>query len=557
MAHGLEWTDASSYSLAHLVKLVKDGNIRIPEFQRGQRWGLGDIAKLFDSIYRGYPIGTLFLWKRKAPKASVKLGQIRVDAEERTDALWIVDGQQRVTALASVLLSSENVMRTNRDLYFDLVNERFVWRHPGGRLETHLPLREAHNLPTVMTWVQSRSLDKTLLNRAFKLADRLRNYQIPVYAVGTEREDDTVPLREIFDRINTFGKRMTRSEVFEALTSSSGDNGGQDLSDLRDRIAAWEFGGVADNTLLLCVLSITGQDVLRDFRSEFVKDSERLSATIESAAKAMRRTVTFLRRDAQVPHFDLVPYQHLLVALVRFFALHPKLTQWERVLLRRWYWRAAVHGPLPKLGPTGTLRLAVNAVGDEDSPFATVERLLQAFPSQRRTASIDRLQWNWADTNTTLCAMAYLGPRVPNSLLADAGEIIDVARLITATKSASLQRIFPKESGDLAGSAANRVFWQSPGEILLEEQQESPVFEEIEGTRSTPKRENIWQAFAMSDRTVLKSHGINERAAHWLQRGDVESFLTERHDTIRKAVDDFVDARAEWSHPVRPAIATL
>ena len=350
---------------------------------------------------------------------------------------------------------------------------------------------------------------------------------------------------------------MTRSEVFEALTSSSGENGGRDLSDLRDKIASWEFGGVADNTLLLCVLSITGQDVLRDFRNEFAKDSTRLSSTIESAEEAMHRTINFLRRDARVPHFDLVPYQHLLVTLVRFFTLHPKPSEWERVLLRRWYWRAAVHGPLPKLGPTGTLRLALNTVGDEDNPFDTVKKLLQAFPSERRTASIDRLQWNHADSNTTLCAMAYLGPRVPTSLLSDAGEIIDVARLITATKSASLQRIFPRERGHLAGSAANRLFWQSPGEILFGDHQQPPVSEEDESPRTTVTPENIGQALTLSDRTVLESHAINEEAAHWLRRGEVEPFLKERHSAIQKAVEDFVDARAEWDHPVRPAIAFL
>ena len=538
MPSGLEQTQASSYAIHELIALVENGIIRIPHFQRGQRWGPGDVAKLFDSIYKGYPIGTLLLWKRPAPVTEMTLGNqrigiIRIQAPERTDALWVVDGQQRITALVTALLSLDGSVGTTRPLYFDLDRERFGW-HPRGARDTHLPIREAYKLPRVMAWLRERNLDEPLQGRAFKLADRLRNYRIPSYAVETEVEGDMAPLREIFDRINTFGKRMHRAEVFQALTSSD-KKGVRDLRQLAEDIASRRFGKIAENTLVLCVLSGSRPDVLRDFRTEFGDDPEGLSATIDRADAAIERTIDFLRDDAGVPHFDLVPYQHLLVTLVRLFTLHERITEWERVLLRRWYWRAALHGSLPRLGPTGTLRLALNII-DKDSASDSVLALLKEFPAQKRRVTLGQMRWNRADSKTTLCALANVRPRVPNGADGE-GAQIDVAQVLTSDRSSALPRIFPTLGGEQGGSPANRVFWHPRSDHAGSD---DPAI-----------------VLATADAGILASHAISPLAAEALRDGNVEAFLEDRHECIRRVVEDFVDARAEWERPTRKDVASL
>ena len=508
---------ASNYTIEELLVLVDKNIVRIPHFQRGQRWGPGDVAKLFDSIYKGYPIGTLLLWNRPGPE----------------EALWVVDGQQRITALATVLLREETLPPPSRALYFDLATEQFVWHPQRGPRDIHLPLREAYKLPRVMAWLRERDLDGNLQDRAFKLADRLRNYRVPAYSVETEREGDLGPLREIFDRINTFGKRMNRSEVFHALTSLS-TPGERDLSRLAHEVGTWGFGTVAHNTLVLCVLSVRGPDVFRDFRTEFGSGSSRLAETIDRADPSINRTIDFLRNDAGVPHFDLVPYQHLLITLVRFFTNHENPTEWERVLLRRWFWRAAVHGPLPKLGSTGTLRLALNTITDDRSAIETVMALLDEFPDQRRPIEIGLMHWNRADAKTTLCAMAHFGPLDPASSNGAGPAEIDIAEALTIDRKAALPRVFGKSAtGGAASSVANRVYW------------------------SPTANEDPALALASAQSAVLESHAIFQAAAHALLSGDSESFLRARKRDIREKVDDFVYARAEWERPTRPALASL
>lgn len=556
MAPGLEQTKASSYAIYELLNLVENGSIRIPRFQRGQRWRSGDVAKLFDSVYKGYPVGTLLLWKRPAPESEVTLGDVRIRAPERTDALWVVDGQQRITSLATVLLPTEGTAEARPALFFDLHGERFGWRRPGGpRGDTHLPVREAYKLPRVMAWLRERNLDEHMQERAFKLADRLRNYRIPTYAVETAVDGDLASLREIFDRINTFGKRMTRAEVFHALTATDTPEG-RDLPYLADRIASRRWGTVKDSTLMMCVLSMDGPDVLRDFRTEFADESRRLSSAIDRADAAIGRAVVFLRY-AGVPHLDLVPYQYLLVGLVRFFALHEDPSQWERVLLRRWYWRAAVHGPLPKRGPTGTLRLILNTI-DGQSAIGTVLALLDEFPDKRRRAKADVMRWNQADTRTTLCALANLKPMDPCPGNGGEPAHIDVRAALSANRDSALPRVFTSVSGPLAGSVANRVFWQADQQSLRSGDGSDlggPNGIEHMGDAETSPDAAV--VLALTGPEVLASHAISESAAAALRRGDADGFLDARHSDIQRTVDDFIDARAEWDHPARLPLASL
>ena len=52
-----------------IVGKLKRGELRIPAFQRGFVWWPDDVAFLMDSIYKGYPFGSVLLWRTK-----VKLG---------------------------------------------------------------------------------------------------------------------------------------------------------------------------------------------------------------------------------------------------------------------------------------------------------------------------------------------------------------------------------------------------------------------------------------------------------------------------------------------------
>ena len=49
---------ATTYTIEDLLRYVQSGRVRIPNFQRVFRWQATDVARLLESIYLGYPIGS-------------------------------------------------------------------------------------------------------------------------------------------------------------------------------------------------------------------------------------------------------------------------------------------------------------------------------------------------------------------------------------------------------------------------------------------------------------------------------------------------------------------
>src|ERR1041384_2207899 len=89
--------EAKTDSVEDLVAAAMRGEVRIPVFQRGLEWQSNHVLDLFDSIYRGFPIGSLLLRRAPATAGTVRIGPVTVFGIETKSALWVVDGQQRLT----------------------------------------------------------------------------------------------------------------------------------------------------------------------------------------------------------------------------------------------------------------------------------------------------------------------------------------------------------------------------------------------------------------------------------------------------------------------------
>jgi hypothetical protein len=116
---------ATTLDLEELTQLAWTGRIRIPHFQRPLRWQRGDVIRLFDSIVRGYPVGSFLLWRRTASAEELQFGALRIQAPATGEALWVVDGQQRIISLANAL-HPDGQQDPRFALAYDLRTEQFV-----------------------------------------------------------------------------------------------------------------------------------------------------------------------------------------------------------------------------------------------------------------------------------------------------------------------------------------------------------------------------------------------------------------------------------------------
>ena len=99
----------TGYTLMYLIEEIRHGKIALPDIQRPFVWSAAQVRDLFDSMYRGYPVGTLMFWETGADAGVRQVGGGENDGVAR---LLIVDGQQRLTSLFAVLTGSP--VLTNR-----------------------------------------------------------------------------------------------------------------------------------------------------------------------------------------------------------------------------------------------------------------------------------------------------------------------------------------------------------------------------------------------------------------------------------------------------------
>jgi len=97
----------TNYTIGRLMDDIEIGDIALPDIQRPFIWykKISKVRDLFDSIYRGYPIGYLLFWEN-ANRSDYK--NIGFDEKKRKiPQLLIIDGQQRLTALFAVMKNKE------------------------------------------------------------------------------------------------------------------------------------------------------------------------------------------------------------------------------------------------------------------------------------------------------------------------------------------------------------------------------------------------------------------------------------------------------------------
>src|SRR2546427_2884466 len=90
-------------SVRELVDKVQRGELQLPEMQRRYIWPATRVRDLLDSLYRGYPSGTILVWETEQERPT---GEFAVEQKENPfkGHKMLLDGQQRLTSLTAILL---------------------------------------------------------------------------------------------------------------------------------------------------------------------------------------------------------------------------------------------------------------------------------------------------------------------------------------------------------------------------------------------------------------------------------------------------------------------
>ena len=233
----------TGYSLTHLIEDIKHGNLALPDIQRPFVWSASKIRDLFDSLYRGYPVGTLMFWETGA---EVGTRQVGGGSSDRVAKLLIVDGQQRLTSLFAVITGRPVLTKSFEErqirIAFRPHDETFevtdaaiekdpefipditaLWRPDGYK-------SSFRQFVARLGETRGHPLDNAEQDHLEEHIDRvrdLRDFRFQVIELGSGASEEQVA--DIFVRINSEGVQLNQADFILTLMSVHWEKGRREL----------------------------------------------------------------------------------------------------------------------------------------------------------------------------------------------------------------------------------------------------------------------------------------------------------------------------------------
>ena len=235
------------YNLTKLIHDIKMGEIALPDIQRPFVWPNTKVRDLFDSMYRGFPVGYLVFWQATAATASEGFKSVGTDEKQHVPHLLIVDGQQRLTSLYAVLTGTpvirENYKQERIRIAFRPIDQTFevadaaIANDPefipdiGQFWAGDIPYGKfVRNFTDRLR--ERRQVDQEEEYRLEEYIDRVRDLQgYPFTALELSNNVDEEQVAEVFVRINSAGTLLSQADFILTLMSVFWDKGRRALEE--------------------------------------------------------------------------------------------------------------------------------------------------------------------------------------------------------------------------------------------------------------------------------------------------------------------------------------
>jgi len=232
------------YSLSKLIEDIDLGEIGLPEIQRPFVWANTKVRDLFDSMYKGFPVGYLLFWVNGAEEQHRQIG---ASPKQKIPRLMVIDGQQRLTSLYSVIkgiaVKRKNFREERIKLAFSPISETFEVADAAIRRDPEYvtDISAFWSQETDMFDLADSYLEKLQNSREISPEERkkirqsiqnlsnLLNY--PFIALEVSSSVDEEQAAEVFVRINSKGTALNQADFILTLMSVFWDEGRSELEE--------------------------------------------------------------------------------------------------------------------------------------------------------------------------------------------------------------------------------------------------------------------------------------------------------------------------------------
>jgi Protein of unknown function DUF262 len=338
--------------LPTIFRSIRAGEVQIPRFQRGFVWQEKQILEFLESVYKGYPIGSIRLWRPGPDEVEIRREDILPfpDTEGKMPTIYVLDGMQRLATLFGVLNFDPEQMPPKFCVAFDLRKQMFLpcEPHPSQPVVMMADLFFPRRLMETQSRLAAEDDGDELIERTLRLYSAFQEYMIPLVTIEKQALPDVVLM---FERVNSTGQRLVAVDFLRAVTWSEAFDLNEQLNELKDSFP--EGFDVDDETLVKMLALIKGKDPLPDQILGLRElTAEELRAGVGTLQEALGRMRAFLREEFNIHGLDYIPYEGQLLALSLVFSDWNELDNQQRDALVRWIWVVEFSEAMKKARPS-------------------------------------------------------------------------------------------------------------------------------------------------------------------------------------------------------------
>jgi hypothetical protein len=233
-----------SYNLTTLIQQIDMGIIGLPDIQRPFVWPDTKVRDLFDSMYKGYPVGYFLFWANANVEHTKGIG---TSSKQKHPNLLIVDGQQRLTSLYAVIkgqeIIRENYTKATIVIAFNPLEAKFeipdasIRKNPRYFQNISLIWQPNINIIKVINEflqnlkksVELTEEEEENIQNAFMQLKNLESYPFSALELSTNITEEQVA--DVFVRINSQGKTLNQADFILTLMSVFWEDGRKDLEE--------------------------------------------------------------------------------------------------------------------------------------------------------------------------------------------------------------------------------------------------------------------------------------------------------------------------------------
>ncbi|MBN4073552.1 DUF262 domain-containing protein [Mariprofundus ferrooxydans] len=361
---------------------------QIPTFQRHVVWEKENVKKLWDSIYKFYPLGSILVWKTDIKLQNHrKIGghKISEGTFSRSEYQYILDGQQRTTSLLTSLyggsiegkdgfdptlyidLSIEDETETDDDsykkrfLYWEEVNDK------GGDFKRNVGRQKKHNAGLIVKLLDIKnnfgSVERSLVESEYddykeydhpireqlrRLKQVLDNYRLSFIELKGIQVSEVC---QIFERINQAGKPLDIFDIVVAKTfrPESKEKQGFYLREYIDdfrKLNNSNFLQISDFDYLQIIAILIRENIetsgIWNITPRYLNDikTEQIEEIWESAKKAINKTFDFFENTLNIKGPQLIPYRYFYLTIATYFFNNNNP---DYSFLKKYFWFHSFH----------------------------------------------------------------------------------------------------------------------------------------------------------------------------------------------------------------------